>query len=354
MTRTVWLCLVASVVALPSGACANLLPRPFKLDRINRQLAGRVVDHTRNHGRDNRIWSKALGEKRDLYVYLPPGYDPAKKYPFVLLLHGFLSDETLFTDYAVKPIDKAIRCGKLPPCIIAAPDGTVSGLNCVESVGTFFANSNLGCFEDYLIGDVVPFMLANYSIHPQPEARAIVGISMGGAPAFSKTMKYPHLFKNAAGIFPPLNLRWISCRGRHSDKFDPDCWAWREDFSRPYEVLGRFYAVVTFRQRRLVYPLYGRDNATILPRVAAENPIELLDAYDVKPGQFGFYVAYAGRDEFHLDSEAESFLYRAKQKGLEVAVEYDPRGHHNVRTALRLLPGLVDWLNGRLAPYAPR
>ena len=354
MTRA-WTCIVAALLSLPSGACcSNLLPRPFKLDRMNRRLAGKLVDYTNNHGRDRRLCSKALGQKRDLYVYLPPGYDPARKYPFILLLHGFLSDEVTFADYVVKPIDDAIREGRLPPCVVAAPDGTVSGIGCLATIGTFFVNSNLGKFEDYVFQDVLPFVFANYSIRDEPEARAIVGLSMGGCPAFSKTMKYPHLFKNAVGIFPPLNLRWISCRGRHRDKFDPECWGWREDFTRGYEVIARFYAVLTLRQRRVIYPLYGTKNEEILPRVASENPIELLDAYDVKPGQFGFYVAYAGKDEFHLDSEAESFLYRAKQKGIEVGVSYDPNGRHNVATALKMIPDVVKWLDGRLGPYSPK
>ncbi|MBY0231204.1 MAG: hypothetical protein K2W96_18135 [Gemmataceae bacterium] len=353
MTRA-WMCMVAAFLALPGGARAHLLPRPFKLDRLNRQLAGKLVDHTNNHGLDRRIWSKALGMKRDLYVYLPPGYDPAKKYPFILMLHGFLSDEVTFADHALKPLDEAIRTGKLPPVVVAAPDGTVRGLGCVASIGTFYFNSRLGNFEDYVFGDVLPFVLKSYSIRDEPEARAIVGVSMGGCAAYSKTMKYPDLFKNAAAIYPPLNLRWMGCKGRHSDKFDPACWGWREDFSRGYEVLGRYYAVITFRQRRLVYPLFGRRNEEILPQVAAENPIELLDAYDVKPGQFGFYVAYVGRDEFNLDSEIESFLHRAKEKGIEVSVEYDAKGRHNLPQAVKFLPGLFDWLNGRLAAYAPR
>ncbi len=67
------------------------------LDRLNRRLAGRVVDHTHNHGVDRRIASPILGRPRDLYVYLPPGYTTARAYPVPPLpLHTASVDEHFF------------------------------------------------------------------------------------------------------------------------------------------------------------------------------------------------------------------------------------------------------------------
>ncbi len=342
------------VLLLPCPACAHVLPRPLKLERVNRQLCGRVIDHTRNHGRDNRIWSAALDEKRDLYVYVPPNFDPCKKYPLMVLLHGFNQDESALIDHVVLPIDRAIARGDLPPMVIAAPDGSLKGLDCLITYGTFFTNNNKGRFGDFLIGDVLPFLLKNYPIRPEPEARVLAGVSMGGAPAFVNTMRRPDLFKNAVAVLSPLNVRWESCRGRYMDPFDPCCWGWRTDWSRRFEVIGRFYGVITIPQGRFVYPLYGRDNAHILRELSANNPIELLDTLDVKPGQFNFYVGYARHDEFNLDAQAESFLYRAKQKGIDVTVGYDPNGRHNPATALKMLPGVIEWLRPKLSPYAPK
>src|SRR5262245_897875 len=90
------------LLALPAPARAHLLPRPLKLLRVNLHLAGTVLDYTRNHGADHRIWSPALEGKRDLYVYLPPGYDPCKHYPLAIYLHGFISDELSFLSDVVK------------------------------------------------------------------------------------------------------------------------------------------------------------------------------------------------------------------------------------------------------------
>jgi S-formylglutathione hydrolase FrmB len=88
--------------------------------------------------------------------------------------------------------------------------------------------------------------------------------------------------------------------------------------------------------------------------VASESAIELLDALDIRSGFAEFYVAYGGEDQFNLDAQVESFLYRARQRGIEVGVDYDPQGKHDVTTASKMLPGMLEWLNVRLAPYSPR
>jgi S-formylglutathione hydrolase FrmB len=335
-------------------ASAHILPRPWDLDRVNQRLHGQVIDHTNNHGHRRAIWSQALCEYRDLYVYVPPCFDPNKRYPVMLYLHGFSQDEHSFVRQVVEPLDQAIWNGKLPPLIIAAPDGSLRGTDCLFSAGSFFLNTpRAGAFEDYLMDDVWNFLLCNYPIRPEPEAHVIVGTSMGGGAAFNKAIKFQDHFKTVIGIFPPLNIRWISCRGRYMDDFDPNCWGWREDFSHGHEVVGRFYGVVAIRMRQVSFPLYGRRNPDTAAEVSRENPIEMLDSYNVRDGQIAMYVGYGGRDQFNLDAQIESFLYHAHERGITVTVGYDPRGRHDLETALRLLPGALDWLAPRLAPYAP-
>ena len=85
---------------------ARLCQRPARSPgtaRANRRLYGQLVDYSRNHGRDNRLWSPALGQKHDMYVYLPPGYDPCQRYPLVLWLHGFAQDEISFLPRSSRP-----------------------------------------------------------------------------------------------------------------------------------------------------------------------------------------------------------------------------------------------------------
>jgi hypothetical protein len=85
--------------------------------------------------------------------------------------------------------------------------------------------------------------------------------------------------------------------------------------------------------------------------MSLENPIEQIDRYGLQDGELAMYVAYAGHDEFNLDAQAESFLYLARCRGIRVDCAYDRWGHHNQRTAFRLLPGTLDWLGQKLSPF---
>ena len=45
-------------------------------------------------------------------------------------------------------------------------------------------------------------------------------------------------------------------------------------------------------------PLFGWLSRETIPALAAENPIEMLETRDIKPGEFAMYVGFAGKDEF--------------------------------------------------------
>ncbi len=349
-----WLTLVLALFAGVAPARADWRPRPFELDRLNRKLSGKVVDHTNSHGSDRRVWSAALNEKRDLYVYLPPHFDASRSYPLIIWLHGYAQDEHSFLDDVVERLDEAMACGKLPPAVVAAPDGSLRERSGRRTPGSFFINSKAGRFEDFLMDDIWSFVHRHYPIRPEREAHVLAGVSMGGGAAFNVGIKHRDRVKVVAGFFPPLNTRWVDCHGNYLANFDPDCWGWRTDTSRGREVVGRFYGVVTIRLRRLLDPLYDRrDPATTLQEIIRENPIEMIDRLGLTEGELDLYVAYGGKDQFNIDAQVESFLYRAKERGLTVGVGYEPRGRHDLATAEKLFPGMLEWLATRLAPYAP-
>jgi S-formylglutathione hydrolase FrmB len=343
------------LVGLAPAAANQHLPRPFELERLNRRLSGQVIDHTRHHGHDRRIWSEALGEKREMYVYLPPHFDPQKRYPLIIWLHGFAQDEHSFIEYVVGPLDEAMASGQLPPAIVAAPDGSLSGRAGFTflSAGSFFVNSKAGRFEDYLMVDVWNFLHKHYPIRPEREAHVVAGVSMGGGAAFHTALKYRDRIGVVVGFLPPLNTRWVDCHGRYRSHFDPDCWGWRTDFGRGCEVVGRFYGVVTIRLKRLFNPLYGRGDPDAVAKISEDNPIEMLTRLDVQPGELEMCVAYGAKDQFNLAAQVESFLFVARQRGLCVHVCYDPEGKHDFATTRRLFPCVQQWLAARLEPFAP-
>src|SRR5262249_31791121 len=153
------------------------------------------------------------------------------------------------------------------------------------------------------------------------------GVSMGGGAAYALAMKHRDQFKVCAALFPPLNTRWEDCHGRYVSDFDPDCWGWRTDFSRRNEPIARF-GPVTIRLKRMVGPLYG-FGPEVAQRVAHENPSELLERLDVRPCELAMFIGYAGKDEFNIDAQVESFLVLARARGICPAVEYVPDGRHD-------------------------
>jgi len=331
---------------------ARWLQSTPNLEQINRRIQGKILDFTFNHGCDRRIYSPALDAKRDLYVYLPPGFDPNKRYPLAFFLHGFSQDENTFLKF-VGQFDQRISCGHVPPMIIVAPDGSIRGRATLLNGGSFYVNSKAGRFEDYIMVDVWDFMHRRFPIRPEREAHVMIGGSMGGFGAYYLGIRHRDRIGVVAAVFPPLNLRYLDCHGRYFSDFDPMCIGWRTRI-RYFAPIGRYYGgLVTIREHRLIRPLYGltRDAVAVL---APNNPVEMLDSYQVQPGDLEMFVGYVGRDEFNLDAQVESFLYFARCRGLQVSSVYLPDGKHSVESARKLLDPLLIWLSPRIAAYSPQ
>lgn len=321
------------------------------LHQLNARMAGKVHDYTANHGQDNRIDAPSLGERRDAYVYVPPGYDPAKRYPLVVWLHGLNQDEKSFLEIAEK-FDGAIVAGRLPKFVAVCADATARGRTGLREPPTLYLNSPLGRFEDFITVDVWNHVVGRYSIHADRKARALTGASMGAFGAYNLGIKNKAHFGVVAGVLAPLNLRYADCRGRTDTDFDPHCVGWVNEY-RPNAPVARFACgLVTIRQRQLIAPVFG-EGPDVIAKVAAQNPAEMLTAHDVKPGDLEMFVGSASRDEFNFDAQAESFAAIARGRGLTVNTILVP-GKHDKETGVTMLPAFVDFLRPRLEPYAPK
>jgi hypothetical protein len=110
--------------------------------------------------------------------------------------------------------------------------------------------------------------------------------------------------------------------------------------------------VFAVRMKRITRPLYGWGHPQeTLAEISLQNPIEMLDAYDVQPGDLDMYIGWGGKDQFNIGAQVESFLYVAHGRGLEVTTAFLPDGKHDVATGVRLFPSVACWLAQHLGQY---
>src|SRR5688572_30122924 len=220
--------------------------------------------------------SKVTGGKRPASVYLPPGYSADKQSPVLYLLHGIGGNETHWPGpgAAGAILDNLIADGKAVPMIVVMPNGRAS-----NEPSTLFAGGRgpgaggagpgaagpgagapggaapggpgaggapggpggrggaamavefeaYAAFERELLGDLIPFIEARYSVTADRMHRALAGLSMGGGQSLNfglnnvDTFAWVGGFSSAPNTKPPaelvpdpakarrLELLWVSC-----------------------------------------------------------------------------------------------------------------------------------------------
>jgi enterochelin esterase-like enzyme len=162
--------------------------------------------------------SHVVGDDRDFFVYTPPGYSPsaAKLYPVLYLLHGFSDDASAWTAVGRANVvfDNLIAQGAAAPMIVVMP----LGYGAPEIVKRGFGGlqddalrrRNYERFRDALLEEVIPRMETEYRVSRTREARAIAGLSMGGAESL------------LVGLNSLTRFAWIGAfsTGGLSDDFD--------------------------------------------------------------------------------------------------------------------------------------
>jgi enterochelin esterase-like enzyme len=157
--------------------------------------------------------STIVGAKRKAQVYTPPGYSADKKYPVLYLLHGIGGDEREWTRGGVANVilDNLYADNKAVPMIVVLPNGRASKdltpRDPIPKQSPAFA-----AFEKELLGDLIPFIEANYSAKADRESRALAGLSMGGGQALNFGLnnldKFAWVggFSSAPNTKPPAQL----------------------------------------------------------------------------------------------------------------------------------------------------
>jgi enterochelin esterase-like enzyme len=179
--------------------------------------------------------SKAVGAKRMMVIYTPPGYSKDAKCPVFYLLHGAGDDETGWQKKgsADAILDNLYAKKKIEPMIVVMPNGFARPAGAPATGGP--GGGRTSAFEDDLLKDIIPFVESHYSVKADREHRALAGLSMGAGQTMRIGLK--HLdqfawiaaFSGAAGrggsfdnlISDPkalgsLHLFWISSGDKDS------------------------------------------------------------------------------------------------------------------------------------------
>jgi putative tributyrin esterase len=147
--------------------------------------------------------SAILGEERDMLVMLPVDYETSvRRYPVLYLLHGADAD---ITDFARGT--NLSEYAKHHQLIIVTPDAS-------KSWYVNAAKNPKAQYDDYMMKEVIAYIDKNFRTIPEPFARAIGGMSMGGFGAMFLGLEHRDQFAAigsfsgsvAYGHFPPEAL----------------------------------------------------------------------------------------------------------------------------------------------------
>lgn len=173
------------------GRMASGIEIPFTGDNY---YALRDVPH--GDIRIRRYFSKVTGSWRQLYIYVPPGYDTNtnEKYPVLYILHGGGEDETGWATQGKTDLimDNLIASKKAEQMLIVMPDANVGG--------AAFDESGLKTFESELKDVIIPLVEKNFHVETSAKKRALAGLSMGGIHTLYTGIKNTDLF-SYLGVF---------------------------------------------------------------------------------------------------------------------------------------------------------
>jgi S-formylglutathione hydrolase len=308
--------------------------------------------------------------EQSVAVYLPPSYDtaPAKRFPTLYLLHGFLGHKEVWTTSGyqgmrLQPLmDEMIKSGKIREMVVVVPNGwNAYG-------GAFYTNSSLtGNWEDYIHRDLVQNIDANYRTMARPESRGIAGHSMGGYGAVTLAMKHPEVFSAVYALSP-------CCLGMEGD-FTPDNPSWlktlrltsREQLKSNPESLEDFYPIAfvaisaAFSPNPERVPFYldfpylereGRieKNESAYAKWRSKMPLYMVDENKQNLLKLrGIFIDYGQNEEFsHIRISSQLFSKALAERGIPHIFEVYEGGDHGNKIRQRVETRLLQFFSSRL------
>ncbi|MDX1883263.1 alpha/beta hydrolase-fold protein [Mycolicibacterium sp. 120270] len=259
-----------------------------------------IVERNEN---DPRLWyyrfqTDAIGWNPGVNVLLPADYRTSGlTYPVLYMLHGGAADFRQFDFLGIRDL----TAGR--PIIVVMPDGGQAGWYS-NPVGSFVGPRN---WETFHIGQLLPWLDANFRTFAEYDGRAVGGFSMGGFGALKYAAKYYGHFASTSSHSGPASLRRGGGLVVH----------WANLSSAVVELGGATVYGVPW------------DEA----RVSADNPVERIPSYRNKRV---FMVAGTSPDPVNwFDSVQETqvlagqreFSARLREAGIPHEANEVPGGH---------------------------
>lgn len=260
--------------------------------------------------------SAALGHPLSFVLYLPPDYDQGRRrLPVVYLLHGALGGAVDWIDqgHLQTIVDTLIAAHRLPPIIIAMPDGGPNSWYMDSAVGS-------GNVATAVEQDLPAYVERTWRARTDRGGRAIAGYSMGGYGALRFALMAPDRYAAAAAMSGAF---WTEVKD--DTKFD-------EGIQRIFQgAFGR-----PFDARRFV----AANPMTLAGTMRHDGPVPAV------------YLTCGRQDRYHLDREQAVMAHRLQ--ALHIPVEAVlTRGDHDWDTWSAALPATLEFL-ARSFAVAPK
>lgn len=179
---------VAVTATNPTGSASATSAPTAVVTAVGAQVAQGTL-------RSFAVWSPAVGRTQPVYVYLPPGYNPARRpgYPVLYLLHGNPGGPGSFVGgVPAGPTEDALLAhGRMRPTILVMPLGgpdTMTETSWANGVGPGSA------WETFLARDIVGWADGHFDTLPDTSGRGIAGLSDGGYGALDIALHHPGEF----------------------------------------------------------------------------------------------------------------------------------------------------------------